>query len=156
MNVCCKALLLGSFLFLGACATIIKSDKIPVHFLGGTDQGVTHFALPDGEFTTKSGDRTVMVSRSKEDIPISVTCNDQTRQGYIQTKYDPVAGVLGNIVFGGLIGMTIDAYNDKAYDPPDTFNLKPLCSAAPEVPVPVAENAPINKSPRSPAAQPGF
>lgn len=155
MNVCCKALFIASFSFLGACATIVKSDKIPVHFIGGTDKGITQISLPDGEYTTKNGSRIIMVSRSKEDIPITVTCHEKTQQGVIVTKYDAVAGVLGNIVIGGIIGMGIDAYNDKTYDPPDIFNLRPLCSI-PDSPMPVAESEPIIRIPRRPASLSNF
>lgn len=120
-------LLILSSLTLGACATIVKSEKIPVRFVGGLQEGDTHINLPDGQYNLKNGQTTILVSRSKEDIPITVTCNQETRDGVIQTKYDAVAGILGNVVFGGIIGMGIDAYNDKTYDPPATYNLSPLC-----------------------------
>lgn len=129
-----KVLVILSFVSLGACATLVKSEKIPVHFVGGLQEGDTQINLPDGQFTVKNGQTTVLVSRSKEDIPVSVTCNKETREGVIQTKYDAVAGILGNVVFGGIIGMGIDAYNDKTYDPPGTFNLSPLCMH-PETPL---------------------
>lgn len=134
MKECFKALVILSFVSLGACATLVKSEKIPVHFVGGLKNGDTQINLPDGQFTLKNGQTTVLVSRSKTDIPVTVTCNQETRDGVIETKYDAVAGILGNVVFGGLIGMGIDAYNDKTYDPPDTFNLSPLC-AHPENPL---------------------
>ena len=115
-------------ILLTGCATIVKSDKIPVRFVGGLPSGDTQMSLPDGQYTLKNGQTTILVSRSKVDIPITVTCNSETREGIITTKYDVVAGVLGNIVFGGLIGMGIDSVNNKAYDPPDTYNLRPLCA----------------------------
>ncbi|WP_413943633.1 hypothetical protein [Bdellovibrio sp. HCB-162] len=123
-----KLMLLVSVFGLSACATIVKSDKIPVKFVGGLERGETKISLPDGQYTALNGRTTVLVSRSKQDIPITVTCNQQTREGVIKTEYDATAGILGNIVFGGIIGMGIDAYNDKTYDPPEIFNVAPLCS----------------------------
>ncbi|QDK37063.1 hypothetical protein [Bdellovibrio sp. NC01] len=153
MNALLKAACICSMMFLGACATIVKSDKIPVHFVGGNDKGSTKISLPDGEYTTDTGERTVMVYRSKEDIPITVTCNDKTQSGVIQTKYDVVAGVLGNIVFGGIIGMAIDMNGDKTYDPPQIYNVKPLCSIPNDPALPVAESSPKQ---RNPSALPTF
>jgi len=112
---------------LSSCATIVKSDKTPVRFVGGLPSGDTFINLPDGQYTLKNGQTTVLVSRSKADIPISVTCNNETREGTLHTKYDALAGIFGNILFGGIIGMGIDSVNDKTYDPPSTFNLNPLC-----------------------------
>ncbi|WII72663.1 hypothetical protein QJS83_02115 [Bdellovibrio sp. 22V] len=122
-----KLMLLVSAFYLSACATIVKSEKIPVKFVGGLMHGETQLSLPDGQYNLRNGQTTILVTRSKEDIPISVTCNAETRDGVIQTKYDATAGILGNIVFGGLIGMGIDAYNDKTYDPPEVYNISPLC-----------------------------
>ncbi|MDG0817690.1 hypothetical protein [Bdellovibrio svalbardensis] len=143
-------LLVVSSIAMSGCATIVKSEKIPVRFVGGLQEGDTQINMPDGQYNLKNGQTTVLVSRSKEDIPITVTCNQQTREGVIQTKYDAVAGVLGNIVFGGLIGMGIDAYNNKAYDPPSIYNLSPLCHQPGSNPVvDTKETSDKNRSPSS-------
>lgn len=113
---------------LSACATIVKSERIPVRFVGGLQNGKTEISLPDGQYTAHNGQTTVLVSRSKADIPVTITCNSQPREGIIPTSFDPAAGILGNIIFGGIIGMAIDASNDKAYDPPKTFNMNGLCA----------------------------
>ena len=122
------------FMYTG-CASIVKSDKISVRFMGGLKEGETILNTPDGQYTLRNGQTTVLVSRSKTDIPVSVSCNSETREGVIVTKYDAVAGILGNLVFGGLIGMGIDSFSNKAYDPPPSYNISPLCaeSKAPNI-----------------------
>jgi hypothetical protein len=150
-----RAALVGSLVLLSACASIVKSEKIPVRFMGGLSDGETQLDLPDGQYKLKNGQTTVLVSRSKEDIPITVTCNQETRQGIIQTKYDALAGVFGNIIFGGIIGMTIDAYSNKAYDPPSSYNLNSLCAMPATPAAPVAENnAETAANVRTPSSDP--
>ena len=145
-----KVLVTISFLSLGACATIVKSEKIPVHFVGGLPDGDTQLNLPDGQYNLKNGQTTVLVSRSKADIPVTVTCNKESRDGVIKTSYDPVAGILGNIVFGGIIGMGIDAFNNKTYDPPESYSMRELC-ANPDKAI-VADKTPVAKQ-RAPTSQ---
>lgn len=127
-NAIAATVAIGTLMILSGCASIVKSDRTPVRFIGGLKTGDTQVNLPDGQYNLKNGQTTVLVSRSKNDIPISVTCNSETRDGIMVTKYDAVAGILGNIVFGGIIGMGIDSFNDKTYDPPETYNLSPLCA----------------------------
>jgi hypothetical protein len=104
-----RTVLVLSTLFLGSgCATIMKSDKTPVQFSGGMADGSTRINLPDGQFNAAGGQATILVSRSREDIPISVTCNNVTRDGVLKTSYDPLAGIVGNLVLGGII-VGIDA-----------------------------------------------
>ncbi|WP_413586895.1 hypothetical protein [Bdellovibrio sp. HCB274] len=117
--------------YLAGCATIVKSERTSMRLSGGLQNGDTHVSLPDGQYTLKNGQTTIRVTRSKEDIPVTVTCNNESREGVIKTKYDALAGVAGNIVFGGLIGMAIDAANDKTYDPPEHFNISSLCASDP-------------------------
>lgn len=111
-----------------SCASIVKSEKMSVLFVGGLSNAETKLDLPDGQYKLHNGQITVLVTRSKADIPVSVTCNNETRQGILPTKYDALAGIAGNIIFGGLIGMGIDSVSNKAYDPPATYNLTPLCA----------------------------
>lgn len=125
----CVRFIVGSLLLLQvSCASIMKSEKTRVTFTGGLPNAETKVDLPDGQFITKNGMTTVLVSRSKEDIPITVTCNNQSMNGVIKTSFDPVSGVLGNLVFGGIIGLGIDLVGNKVYDPPSNYNLAPLCA----------------------------
>lgn len=146
----------GSLLFLSVllsagCATIVKSDKMPVQFSGGLSDGTTRINLPDGQFLAPDGKTTILVTRSKEDIPVSVTCNNITREGIIRTSYDPLAGIAGNLVFGGLIGIGIDAVGNKAYDPPQRFNIAPLCNEKTDEQM---TNVPVGNSRRPSASAP--
>lgn len=120
------------FVFSSGCATIVKSDRTPVRFSGGSSNGETRLNLPDGQYNLMNGQTTVLVSRSRQDIPFSVTCNNETREGVIPTRFDALAGVGGNIIFGGIIGLGIDSFGNKTYDPPESFNLSPYC-AQPQV-----------------------
>ncbi|WP_413580859.1 hypothetical protein [Bdellovibrio sp. HCB288] len=113
---------------LAGCATIVKSERTTVRITGGLPNGETQINLPDGQYNLKNGQTTIRVTRSKEDIPVTVTCNNETREGFMKTKYDALAGVAGNIVFGGIIGIAIDAANDKTYDPPEHYNISQLCA----------------------------
>lgn len=115
--------------FSNGCATIMKAERTPVRFTGGASAGETKLNLPDGQYNLSNGQTTVLVTRSKADIPFSVTCNSQTREGVIRTSYDALAGIAGNIVFGGIIGIGIDAVGNKTYDPPENFNLAPYCAS---------------------------
>ncbi len=119
---------LVSIAILSGCASIVKTDRVPVKLIGGAKAADTIVTVPDGQYTLKNGQTTVTMFRSKEDIPITVTCNGETRDGVIKTTFDPLAGVVGNIFFGGIIGLVIDIAGNKAYDPPKIFNMAPLCA----------------------------
>nr|AGU11995.1 hypothetical protein [uncultured organism] len=142
----CLLIFAISFVFTMGCATIVKSEKMPVRFTGGLGQGETKLSMPDGQYTISNGQTTVLVTRSREDIPISVTCNNETREGVLKTRYDAFAGVLGNIVFGGPIGIGIDAFGNKTYDPPSNYNLAPLCFEGKPAAVAV-ETVPTSRKP---------
>jgi hypothetical protein len=122
-----KLIIITAFLFQASCATIVKSERTMVTFNGGLSNGVTKIDIPDGQYTTNTGNTTVLVSRSRQDIPITVTCNDQSRNGIIRTSYDPLAGFVGSLLLGGIIGIGVDALGNKAYDPPSAYNLSGLC-----------------------------
>lgn len=131
---------------LVSCATIMKSERASVTFVGGPESGDAKIDLPDGQYTMRNGRASVLVTRSKEDIPISVTCNAETRDGVIKTSFDALAGVGGNLIFGGLIGLAVDLGGSKVYDPPVQYNVSHLCSK--EKPAPVASTSET----RSPAS----
>lgn len=99
----------GSAALLVGCATIIE----------GTDQTVTVTTTPSGAICEfKRGGQTVavvnptpgsaMVDKSKEDI--SVTCNKDGYHGGGASLTSEFQGMtFGNILFGGIIGVAIDA-----------------------------------------------
>lgn len=114
-------------LLLSGCATIVKSDRKTTNFVGpqGTE---AKLQTPDGNFVV-NGNASYMISRSKADIPIQVTCNNQTQSVLMPTSFDMLWGGAGNLIFGGIPGWIIDGVGDKAYDPPTHFNLTPYCSS---------------------------
>lgn len=125
-----------SILMLSGCATIVKSERQTVRLTGGLEQGETKIRLPDGVSTLTDGSGAVIVTRSKEDIPIEVTCNGVTQKGVLPTHYDWGWAGLGNFVFGGIPGWVIDGVGNKGYDAKSPYSVHELCS-----------------SPRQPAAQ---
>lgn len=112
---------------LSGCATIVKSDRQTVILSGGDENGTTTINIPDGKHELADGNGQILVSRSKQDIPISVTCNGVTKKGVIPTRFDWGWAGLGNAVFGGIPGWIIDGVGDKAYDPKSPFNVDSLC-----------------------------
>lgn len=110
------------------CATIVKSERQTIHFVGGAESGETKIRTPDGTHTIIDGSGAVVLSRSKADIPIDVTCNGVTQKGVIPTRYDVLMSGGGNLIFGGIIGWIIDATNDKAFDAKSPMNISNMCS----------------------------
>lgn len=110
-----------------SCATIIKNSKQTVTFTGGLEDGSTKVATPEGNYTLADGSTSALLTRTKSDIPIQVTCNGKTNKGILPTHYDVGWAGLGNIIFGGIPGWIIDGIGDKGYDIQDSFNVGALC-----------------------------
>ncbi len=119
------------------CAHIVKPERQTVVFNGGASQGTTIVNAPDGKFEFTGGQGTAMMTRTKADVPIEVTCNGVTRKGVIPTQFDMFLGGLGNIIFGGIIGWIIDGSGNKGYDIKSPYNLNQLC----ETPQPPAQTS---------------
>lgn len=115
---------------LCACATIIKGQHQSVQLTGGLEDGTTKVSTPTGVYTLTGGQTTMLIPRTKQDIPVEVTCNGTTQKTVIKTTFDIGWGGLGNIVFGGIPGWVIDGVGDKAYDAPGMFNVNQYCSQA--------------------------
>lgn len=122
-----KILFLLLSLLMCSCASIVKSDRQSVQFVGGPEGEIAKIQLPDGKHDL-DGMGTIVVTRSKSDIPIKVTCNGVTSEGIIKTKYDIVFSGLGNLIFGGIIGWVVDATNDKGYNVTSPYNVSNLCA----------------------------
>lgn len=122
-----KYFILGLFLLKAGCATIVKSERQSVQFVGGPDGGGAKINLPDGSYEMTGPQNTFIVTRSREDIPISVTCNGKIKMGTVKTRFDIFLGGLGNLIFGGIIGWIIDGSGNKAYDPVSPYNISSLC-----------------------------
>lgn len=136
-------LLLAFALFQFSCATIIKSEGQMVEFFGGDPQG-TEVKVQNMTYNLQNGSGSFYIRRAKQNIPIQVTCAGQTNDSAIVTSYDAVAGVFGNLIFGGIIGMAIDANSDKTYNPPQRYDVSPLCASSSQ-PSPIA----VQETPRT-------
>lgn len=112
-------------LVLAGCATIVKDEKAKVNFIGPNGVPLT-LNTPDGKFEVV-GETPLMVTRSGDDIPIVVTCEGKSNNGTLPTSFDVGWGGFGNLIFGGIPGWIIDGVGNKAYDPPESFDLAPLC-----------------------------
>lgn len=146
-----KSILLLAFaLFQFSCATIIKSEGQMVEFFGGDPQG-TEVKVQNMTYKLQNGSGSFYVRRAKANIPIQVTCAGQTNDSAIVTRYDAMAGVFGNIVFGGIIGMAIDAQSDKTYNPPEKYDVSPLCASSPQQTTITVQETP--KLERAPAGE---
>lgn len=109
-------ILVASIFMFCSCAMIVKSNRQTVYFKGGPDKGLTKVQTPDGTYEIDGGQASYLLTRSKADIPIKVTCPDgSTKPGVVQTKFDWVAGGLGNW-WTYFIGSIFDAISDKGYD----------------------------------------
>ena len=127
-----KRLLFAAFaLSLSSCATIVKSDRQSVTLTGVPEATTAKVNLPDGSFEVRGGSSTILVTRSKDDIPIEVTCNGVVQKGLLPTHYDVGWAGLGNLVFGGIPGWIIDGVNPKGYNPQTPFSIQSMCADKP-------------------------
>lgn len=111
------------------CSTIVKSGRQQVNFRGGPDNGVTKVQTPDGTFDIENGTGAYLMTRSKSDIPIKVTCPDGSKKSdIVETKFDWLSGGLGNLGFY-FVGFVVDALSDKAYNIKD-ISLASYCPEA--------------------------
>lgn len=130
-------------LSLPACSTIVS----------GTNQSVTVSTNPPGATCSldRNGKHLGDISPtpgslivSKENRPIKVTC---LKDGFDTAEAQHNAGfnamVLGNIVFGGVIGVIVDASTGAASVYPDEIKI-PLAAKPPPTPQPFAAGPPTS------------
>lgn len=109
-------LMITSSLFLSSCAMLVKSNRQNVFFKGGPEKGVTKVQSPDGTYDVENGSGSYLMTRSKPNIPIKVTCPDGVvKSGQVETSFDWLAGGLGNW-WTYFIGSIFDAMSDKGYN----------------------------------------
>jgi hypothetical protein len=134
----------AALVLLTGCASIVK----------GTSQSILITTPPttgaDCVLTSKEGNWTVVspgpvtVSRSKENI--TVTCKKSGFQDGVASIPSNFEGwTVGNLVFGGLIGVGVDAATGAINDYPDAFQvpMTPIPGATPVL-APQAQNTPPN------------
>lgn len=132
-----KKLICLPAIFLMGCATIINSERASVTFTGPPEV-TAKVQTPDGVFDVK-GNSASLITRSRRDVPIEVTCNGVTQKGLIPTSFDWGWGGAGNLFFGGVPGWTIDAVGNKAYSPVSHYDVTSLCKQERE---PASQKAP--------------
>ncbi len=112
---------------MAGCATMFKSSRQNVFFNGGPAEGITYVQTPDGKFELEGGSGSYLMTRSRDNIPITVTCPGQkSRPVIIETRFDwLVGGALNFFTYG--IGWFIDPFSEKAYDIPSTVPLGQVC-----------------------------
>lgn len=126
-----RAIIMLGMLYLTGCATIVNGERQQVFFRGGPEKGVTKVQTPDGTFDIENGSGAYMMTRSKSDIPLKVTCPDgQTKGGVVETGFHWGWGGLGNILNGGW-GWFIDPFMSNAYVI-DDVSLMAYCSRTPQ------------------------
>jgi hypothetical protein len=98
------------------CATMFKSDRQTVYFRGGPEKGITKVQTPDGTFEIQDGSGSYLMTRSKSDIPLRVTCPDGSQKtGVVETRFDWLVGGFLNVLNYGL-GWVVDPFNGSSYD----------------------------------------
>ena len=115
-------------LFLSSCAMIVKDSRQQVFFKGGVENGVTKVSTPDGTFEIENGAGAYLMTRSKPNIPLKITCPDGSKKNaQAETRFDWIAGGLGNI-WNYFIGSIFDAMSDKSYNI-DDISLQNYCKS---------------------------
>lgn len=102
------------------CATLINQERQLVFFKGGQENTVTKVQTPDGTFDIENGTGSFMMTRSRSNIPIKIMCaNGETKTDILETRFDWLPGLVGNIIFTGWAGLIIDPLMPDAYVIPD-------------------------------------
>ncbi len=110
-----RMLALVAAVFLGGCATIIEGTSQPVTVATpGADGANCTLSSPDGTYYLITPG-TVTVEKSKHDI--SVLCKKEGYSDGAATLASNFEGwTLGNIIFGGIIGVGVDAISGALND----------------------------------------
>lgn len=116
-----KLILLPAVLLLASCATIVKDANQPVLFTNAPAGEETEILSPFGSHKIKE-QGSVILTRSKADVPIKVRCNGKETPMVLNTHYDWLAGLLGNWWTWFIVGGIVDGVNDKTYN----YDKKPV------------------------------
>lgn len=124
-----RPLLLATILYLATgCATLVNGERQQVFFRGGPEKGVTKVQTPDGTFEVENGSGSYLMTRSRANIPMKVTCPDgSVKSSVIETRFDWLLGGAGNILNGGW-GWIVDPFVGDAYNI-ENVSLSTYCGA---------------------------
>jgi len=120
--------IVSNLLFLTGCATLVKGSSQSV--IVNTDpQGATcTLTRKDKQIAiVNPTPGSVTVDKSKDAVTVSCKKDDyQESVGTMSSKFEPMT--FGNILFGGVIGVVVDASSGamNEYEPTVTFTLIPL------------------------------
>jgi len=120
--------LLGVSMFLGGCATIVKGTKQQVSVsTPGVQSAMCTLSSPAVGTRTVQTPGTIVLPKSKYDV--SVTCVAQCYAngvGILASETEIMTA--GNVVFGGLIGLGVDAASGamNKYQPSVEIAMSPL------------------------------
>lgn len=143
---------LASLLLLPACATIVKGSSQDIAVNSSPGAASCQIAKGTAQIATiPVTPGTARVSRSSE--PVTVTC---MKQGYETTAFVAPSSVngwiFGNLLFGGLVGIIVDASTGAGSSYPDSVlvTLPPSRQVAPAQPGPYVPGEGIRLSPQQP------
>ena len=98
-----------------SCAVMMNGSQQRIFISGGPSDGITKVRTPDGTFDIENGSGSIMLTRSRSDIPVKITCpNGASKQGIIPTHFDWLKGGAGNIFNAG-IGWFVDPFTEDAF-----------------------------------------
>lgn len=120
----CMVLSMGTFLFLGGCASITQSELQRVSVTASNEGRPIKDA--DCSLTNDKGTWTVkapgQIDVRKSGENLSVVCKKEGLIDGLLTAVSRAAGsMFGNIIFGGGIGALIDHNKGTGYDYPDNL-----------------------------------
>ncbi|MEJ7808001.1 MAG: hypothetical protein WKG03_19020 [Telluria sp.] len=154
-SVIAKSAVLGALMLATGCASIVSGTSQVVSVETMTDAGRVDGASCKLEndkgvyFVTTPG--TVTVRRAYGDM--NVACEKAgLSTGVASVKSTTKAMVAGNVLFGGVIGVGIDAASGAAYDYPIMFQIKmneAVANAVVPQPIPLAQAAPASPAAKS-------
>lgn len=110
---------------LASCASMFNGSRQQVQFRGGVEKGITKVSSPDGTFEVENGQGSFMMTRTKSNIPLKITCPDGSKKSStVDTTYDWATGWLNLFNYG--FGFIEAATSDSAYKVNDV-NLYNAC-----------------------------
>lgn len=127
-----KNLILALYLTCAGCASIIHSDRQTVHIYGGPEKGETKIISPDGIHIIDDGRGSIILTRTRDDIPVTIECAGKKSHRIIHTNLSIGWGVFGNILLGAffLVGFPIDVLGDRAYNIASPIDISNFCEEA--------------------------
>lgn len=119
---------------LSGCASIVKGDHQSIQITTPPTTGATcTLTNKRGTWTTTSPEP-VTVDRSKTDMNVNCT-KPGWNDAHAVIPSDFEGWTLGNIIFGGIIGVGVDAATGAMHDYPNAFQV-PMTPVDPNAPPP--------------------